>query len=97
MFRVHERGDSARLLRFRDGVQSDRRLTRRFGAVDLHDPAAGYPADTERDIQRKTTRGNDFDIHASRRVAQFHDGAFAVVLFDLQKHLIERFQFVVVH
>ena len=97
MLRVDERRDAAQLLRFGDGVQRDRRLTRRFGAVDLDHPAAGKPADAEGEVQRKASRGDDFDIGIARLVAELHDGALAVSLFDLREDGVQRLAFFFVH
>ena len=50
---VDERGDAAGLLRFGDGVERERRLAARLGAVDLDDAAARVAADAERVVERE--------------------------------------------
>ena len=93
MLGIHKRRDPARLLGLRDGVQGDRRLARRFRAVDLDDAPARDPADPERDIQRQAAGRNDLDVGIAGGVAQLHDGALAVMLFDLREDLIQRLEF----
>jgi hypothetical protein len=48
---IDEGADAAALLRLGDGVQRQRRLARRLGALDLDDPAARQPANAKRDIE----------------------------------------------
>ena len=97
MLGVHERRDAAQLLRFGDRVQRNRRLTRRFGTVDLDHSAAGESADAERKIQRKTPRRDDFDVGIAGALAELHDRALAVRLFDLGEDGVQRLEFFFVH
>ena len=93
MLRVDERRDAARLLRFGDGVDGQRRLARRFGTVDLHDAAFGISAHSEGDVERDRTRRN------YRYVADFlrvhtHDRPFAEVFFYFFHHCVEHFELI---
>jgi hypothetical protein len=63
-------------------VQGERGLTRRLGTVDLDDPAAGKPADAERDIQRDRSGGDHLDGGAVV-AAQPHDRALSELPVDL--------------
>ena len=97
MLRIHKRRNAALLLDLRDRVQSDRRFTRRFRPVNFDDPAARQSADPERNVQRKASRGDDFNVRVARFVAELHDRALAVVLFNTRKDLIQCPEFIVVH
>ena len=52
MLGVDERRDAAGFLRLGDGVDRQGRLTRRLGAVDLHDAAFGIAAHTQRHVEQ---------------------------------------------
>ena len=82
VLRVDEGRDAAGPLRVRDGVQRERRLAGRLGAVDLDDAAAGQAADAERDVQRDGAGGDDLDGRALV-AAEAHDRALAELAVDL--------------
>ena len=68
------------------------RFTGGLRSVDLYDPALGQTADSEGAVQRDRT-GRD-RLHLFHRfVAQLHDGALAVRLFDLVDRWLQGFQF----
>ena len=92
---IDKRGNAAEFLRLRDYVQRNRSFTRRFGTVNLYYSSARNAACAERDIKRKTARGYNLDSHVLYVVAEFHDCAFAVLLFDLSQYLFQRFAFVI--
>jgi hypothetical protein len=54
---IHIGRNTALLLRLRDNLQGDRRLARRFRAVDLGDTPLGNAADTKRDVKRERPVG----------------------------------------
>ena len=78
-------------------MKRDRRLTRGFGTVNLDDSAPRHAADSECQIERETARGNDFDFRFAGFVAEAHDRPLSVLLFNLQKHGVERFHFFAVY
>ena len=90
---VDEGRDAAGLLRIGDGVERDRRLTRRFRAVDLDDTATGQATDAERDVERDRAGGDDLD-RRTHVLAEAHDRALAVGLLDLSHHGVERLDLV---
>src|SRR5580700_6953973 len=94
MFGIDEGTDAALLLRFGQAVQRQRGLARRFGPVDLDDPAARQPADAERDIEAERARGNDVDIHRLVVFAEPHDRALAKAALDLGERRIKGLRFV---
>ena len=83
-------GLAAALLGAGDDMQRERRLAAGFGAVNLNDAAARYAADAEREIQRKRAGGDRLNVHGNV-VAETHDRALAVVLFNLSERGFERF------
>ena len=89
VLRVDERRLAARLLRLGDDVQGDRGLTGGFRPVNLNDAAARHAADAEREVKRDGAGGNGVDIHI-QPLAELHDGALAVVLFDLAERRGQR-------
>ena len=96
MFRVNERSDSALLLRFRDGMDGQRSLTRRFRSVNLYDSAFREAAHAQRGIQADGTSGNHvhlFDVG----LAHAHDRAFSESFFKFFECGIEYFQFLSIH
>ena len=84
MLGVNEGRVAAGLLGVGNGVQGDRGLTGRLGAVDLDDSAAREAADAEGDVKSKGTRGDHLNGRAVV-VAQAHDGALAELLINLRQ------------
>ena len=80
VFGVDEGRDAARLLGLGNGVDGQRRLARRLGAVDLDDAAFGVAPDTQGGVEPEAARGDDVDVFYLF-VAELHDGAFAEVFF----------------
>src|SRR6266851_3931965 len=72
-----------------DGVQRERRLSGRPGAVDLDLPAARVPADAEGEVERDRTAWNGVDLLLGVR-AELHDRALTELLLDLQDRLVDR-------
>ena len=87
---VDIRGLAAALLGAGDDVQRERRLAAGFGAVDLDDAAARHAADAEREVERKRAGGDGFHVHGNV-IAETHDRALAVILFDLSERGLQRF------
>ena len=56
MFGIDESAHATVLLCFSDNVQSQRRLPRRFRAVNFNDAAARHTTDAERDIETERAR-----------------------------------------
>ena len=83
MLRVDERRHAAKLLRFRNDLQRQRRLARRLGAEDLDDAAARHAADAERVIDADGAGRNRVDRLDGALLAQAHDRALAELLLDL--------------
>ena len=75
--------DAAQLLGLGDGVQSQGRLARRLGAVDLDDAAAREAADAERDVEESEPVGTVCRSAAGGVLAHAHDAAFAELALDL--------------
>ena len=90
MLYVDIRGLAAALLGAGDDVQRERRLAAGFGAVDLNDAAARHAADAEREIKRKRAGGDRLHVHGNV-IAETHDRALAVILFDLSERGLQRF------
>ena len=97
VFGVDEGGMAAEFLRFGDHVQSERGLAAGFRAVDFDHAAAREAADAESGVNRDAAGGNDVDRDEHVAVAQAHDRAFAVVLFDLRYRCFNQFGFVFRH
>ena len=97
VFGIDERRHAAELLRFGDHVQRQRRLAARFRAVDFDHAAARESADAERGVNRNRAGGDYADRHQHVAVAQPHDGALAVILFNLRDRHFQIFSFFVVH
>jgi hypothetical protein len=66
-------------------VQAHGRLARTLGTEDLDDPSARDAADAERDVERQRAGRDGGHPHVHGVLAQFHHGAFAVLLLDLLK------------
>ena len=88
VLRVDERGDPAGALAVRDGVQGQRRLTRRLRSVDLDDAPARKPADAERHVERDRSGRDDLDRGAFV-AAQAHDRPLAELAVDLGESRFE--------
>jgi hypothetical protein len=72
MLGVDEGSNASCTLSVRNGVEGERRLTRRLGSVDLDNAAARQTANAESNIEGNGTRGDD--LHRSTVVAaQSHD------------------------
>ena len=93
---VDERDLAARLLRLREHMQRQRRLTGGFRSVDLDDAALGQSADAERKVERKRAGGNGLHI-AHGIVAKAHDRALAIGALDLLHRGLDRPLLVVSH
>ena len=91
MFGVDEGGDASGFLGLGDGVDGQRGLTGRFGAVDFDDTAAGITAYTQGHVQSDGAGGDDFHL-LDVVVAHFHDGAFSEALFYLVHGGLQGFQ-----
>jgi len=92
---VNERCDAALLLRFGNGMDGQRGLTRGFRTEDFDDAALGVAAHAKRGVQSDGTSGNDLDV-LYFLVAHFHDGAVAKTLFNLVHGGLQGFQFLCV-
>ena len=76
-------------------MQREGGLTGGFRAVNLHNPAAGQPADAQRRIQRHRTGRDALHIHP-HILAQTHYRAFAeIFLYLLQRQLQSLFPAVI--
>ena len=83
---VDEGRHPAQALGLGDGVQGQGGLPRRFRPVDLDDPAPGNAADPQGQVQAQGAGGDDGDLDLFV-LPQAHDGALAVMLFDLPQRL----------
>ena len=72
-----------------DHVQGQGGLTGGLRPVDLHDPAPGDAPDAKSQVQGERTGGERLHIHGNI-IAKAHDGALAVVLFDLGNSGLQR-------
>ena len=93
---VDECGNTARLLRLGDGVDGQRRLTRRFGTENFDDTSLGVSAHAQRHVERDGARRDDGDV-GNLRAVHPHDGALAEVLLYLFHNRVEHFELVRVH
>ena len=80
MLCVDEACNPASLLDLGHHVQCNRGLTGRLRSIDLNDPALGYAAQAQRNVQADGTRGNGLYIHVGPGIPQLHHGPFAVSL-----------------
>ncbi len=91
MLGIDKRRDAAHFLCFRNGMKRQRRLPGRFRPVNLDDTPSRIAADTDRDIERQRTRGNDVHIHLRPHIPQLHDGAGPEFFFNLLHRRFQRF------
>ena len=82
-------GGAALLLGGSNHMERQSRLTGGLGSIDLHNAPLRHTADAQRQVQRERTGGKSFHIHGNI-VAQTHDGALAVIAFDLLQNGLER-------
>ena len=83
MFRIDESPHATLLLGFGHNLKGKCRLTGGFRAIDLDDSAARHTADSQSDVESERT-GRDYgDVFYQASLAEFHDGAFAKLSFDL--------------
>ena len=82
MLGVYEGDLAAPLLGFRHDMEGQSGLAGGLRSIDLHDPALGYAANPQRQVQRQRPGGDGLHHHAGV-LAQTHDGPLAVGLFDL--------------
>ena len=74
---INEGCDTACFLRFRDGVEGEGSLTRRFWSIDFNHTTAGIATDTEGHIQAQRARRNHFHFFYCV-VAHAHDSPFSI-------------------
>jgi hypothetical protein len=86
---VDERRRSAVFLRLGDHVERERRLTARFGSVDLDDAPARQTADAEGEVERDRARRDDVNRHFFGEITHLHDGALAELALDLRECVAE--------
>jgi hypothetical protein len=94
VLRVDVRRDAAGLLRVRDDMQAERRLSARLGSIDLSDATAGNAAHADRRIEIDRTGRNRLDADLLIR-SEPHDRALTTALFDLRDGQIQRLLLVV--
>lgn len=74
-------------------MQGQRCFTGGFRAVNLNDAAARKAADASGNVKGDRARRDRRDVHAVI-LPQTHDGALAVLLFNLRERSIQRFLFI---
>ena len=89
MLHVDKRRFAPRFLGLRHHMQRQGGFTRRFRAVDFHDPAPRNAANTKGQVQPQRAGGNTLHLHAAV-LSQFHDRAFAELPFNAQKGRFQR-------
>ena len=89
MLGIDECGAAADFLGFGDGVQSERRLARALGAVNLDHPPTREAADAQRDIEAEAAGGGRVDLHLLA-AAEPHRRALAEGPVDLRERRLER-------
>ena len=94
MLGVDERRDPALSLRIRDHVQGERRLTARFGTIDLRDPSPRNSAHSNGGIEVDGPGWNRVDPDSVLR-AESHDRALAAGFLDLRDRQVQRLLLVV--
>ena len=85
------------LLALGDDLQRQRGLAGGLRPEDLDDPAAGQPADAERDVEPEGAGRGGLDVPEDAPVAQAHDGALAELPFNLSESGGKRLFAVFVH
>ena len=83
MFGINKGRNTAVFLSFRNHMQSYRRLTGRFRAINLNDTAARNAARPQRNINRQDACGDNLHIHLRTGIPQTHNRAFAKIFFNL--------------
>ncbi len=94
VFGVDERADAALLLRFGEGMQSERGFAGGFRAINFDHPAARQTANPERDVEPERAGGDGIDIHRLHVLAEPHDRALAELPLDLRQRGIKGFRFI---
>ncbi len=92
MLGVDEGSNAAGLLALSDGMDGQRRLTARLGAVNLDDTSLRVATHSQCGIQADGTSGNDINV-LYLFVAHAHDAALAEILFNLRHGGLQGFQF----
>ena len=83
MLGIDESAGAANFLHLGNHLQRQRGLARRLGAVNFNHPAARQTADAQGNVQAQRAGRNHLDVLDHLAGAQFHDGAFAKLLFNL--------------
>ena len=83
MLRIDKRRCAAGLLRLCYDMQGDGRLTGRFRAIDLDDPAPGNAAYPQGQIQGQAAGRYGGYADLGSRIPQLHNGALAKLFFYL--------------
>jgi hypothetical protein len=82
---VNEGALAALLLHFGNHLQRERGFAAGFWAIDFHHTAARQAAHAQRHIQTQGAGGDDLNVFNLLAFAQFHDRAFAKLLFNLRQ------------
>ncbi len=80
---IDESGVSTHRLRLCHHLERQCRLARRFGAIDLDDPSAWHPPDSQRVVDADRPGGDARDRCHRAFLAEPHDRALAELLLDL--------------
>ncbi|MPM99003.1 hypothetical protein SDC9_146193 [bioreactor metagenome] len=93
VLRVDERRSTAHALRFGNDMQGDGGFTGGFRPKYLDDSAAWNAANAERIVQREAAGRHSRNRRTRCSVAEFHNCAFAKLLFDLTQSNFQCFFF----
>ena len=97
MLGVDESAHAAALLGFGDDLQRQGGFAGGFWAVDLDHAAAGYPADTERDVESQGAGGNGLHVFDDAALAELHDRTLTELFFDLTYCEVDRLLPICIH
>ena len=89
MLGVDEGHLAAPLLGLGHHVEGQSGLTGGLGAIDLNDTPLGHAADAQGDVQGQRAGGDGLHHHVGV-LSQAHDGALAVIPFDLGNGGLQR-------
>ena len=92
MLSIDESSDTASFLCLCDGMNGQSSLTRRFWTIDFYDSSLRITTYAKRIVECDTAGRNHLYI-LDLFITQFHDRAFAEVLFDLRHGSLKGLQF----
>ena len=90
MLDIDEGGDTPVALRLSHNMERESGLSRTLWTVNFDDAPSGDTSDSQCNVERKGSGRNHLHLAVCRR-AQLHDGAFAILAFDLADSHLQGF------